>query len=266
MAFSSSNKRLALSLAVYAGWVAITLGVGRLLSDGKKHPLADSISHSPAWNIIAAAAFVVGMAWLFGWRDLRFVQPRPWKSLRVMWLPALYIIAFLSMSAYLGPVPVAVMGYVFVNTLFVGLSEEAMFRGVLFRALAARVRPWPAVILTCLLFGSVHVLNVFGTGEFWPAVIQAATAAMSGLAFVAIVLRTGSIWPAIIYHALWDFGTFMLSNHTMALDKPGAVGGYAFLIPALLVLPNFLFGLYLLRNLRNDTRLDVEGDVLRPQG
>ena len=190
---------------------------------------------------------------LFHWRDLKFVAPMPWSSLRLMWLPALYVVAFLGMSAALGPVPASVTGFLLLNTLVVGLSEETMFRGVLFQALRSRVSLWPAMIISSLLFGGVHVLNIFSTGEVLASCTQALTATMSGFAFVALLVRTGSIWPPIVYHALWDFGTFSLSSHTMKAAEPTAAAAY--FIPLLLVLPHFLYALYLLRNVRNSTRL-----------
>ena len=38
----------------------------------------------------------------------------------------------------------------------------------------------------------------------------------------------------------------------------GDPGGWAFLLPVALVLPNFLYAAYLLRNVRNDTRLSTD--------
>jgi hypothetical protein len=76
---------------------------------------------------------------------------------------------------------------------------------------------------------------------------------MSGLVFVALLIRTGSIWVPIVYHALWDFGTFTVSA---GVDKnggdPAIGGGLMYLVPLALVLPNFLYALYLLRKVRND--------------
>ena len=79
------------------------------------------------------------------------------------------------------------------STAFVGLSEETMFRGILFQALRTRVKLWPAMIFTSILFGSVHILNVLTTGEVLHALQQAFTATLSGFAFIAILVRTGSI-------------------------------------------------------------------------
>ncbi len=69
---------------------------------------------------------------------------------------------------------------ILLSTIFVGLSEETMFRGILFQALRTRVNLWPAMIWTSVLFGSVHILNALTTGELLNAMLQAFTATLSG--------------------------------------------------------------------------------------
>jgi membrane protease YdiL (CAAX protease family) len=78
------------------------------------------------------------------------------------------------------------------------------------------------------------------------ALLQSVPAGMSGLLFVAIVVRTGSIWPAIIYHALWDWGLFVLLAGSQAsgadadpaaLESMGPIKTYR---PFIMGLPNFI--------------------------
>lgn len=118
---------------------------------------------------------------------------------------------------------------------------------------------WTAIIITTVLFGAVHVLNGFTTGEWGTAVLQAVAAGMSGLIFIAIVIRTGSLWPAIIYHFLWDCMLFLLGTASAARPEAAADSGTeaalerggAVLFPLLIALPNFLCALVLLRNVRD---------------
>lgn len=256
------SARLPLSLAVYILWAAITILGGIGLSGGQQQSLTEGLSKGPLWNVVAAFLFLVAVIALTGWRDLKFVAPKPMSSLRIMWLPALYIIGFLGIAGVLGLPPLNLMLLILISTAFVGLSEETMFRGILFQALRTRVKLWPAMIWTSVLFGSVHILNALTTGEFLNALLQAFTATLSGFAFMAILVRTGSIWPPIIYHALWDFGTFSISASQISSESSSGDGaGWAFLLPVLLVLPNFLYGLYLLRNVRNDDVLSTDEPV-----
>jgi uncharacterized protein len=128
---------------------------------------------------------------------------------------------------------------------------------VLFSALLTRLRPFAAILITTLLFGLVHLLNARVLGNVEAAASQAVAAAMSGLLFIAIRVRIGSIIPAMVYHALWDFGTLMgLAMVTMALAAADASGSAVstaapppglLLAAIVLLLPNFLYALFLLR-------------------
>jgi membrane protease YdiL (CAAX protease family) len=163
-------------------------------------------------------------------------------------LPAVYLGAFAMGIATLGLPPTSVVIFVSINTMLVGFSEELMFRGILLQGLLSRLSIWPAIWVTSALFGAVHVLNVFITGELLASMIQAVAAFMSGMMFMAIRIRSGSLWPAIVYHALWDFCLVLLSQSPQVthLQEP-ALSGPAMLLPMLLVLPHFLYGLFLLR-------------------
>jgi membrane protease YdiL (CAAX protease family) len=138
--------------------------------------------------------------------------------------------------------PASVMIILAVNTFAVGFSEEMMFRGVLYRALARRLAFWPAIWITSILFGGIHLLNAFTTGDLTAATLQAITAFMSGVFFLTCVLRTGSILPSMLYHACWDF---LLTVSTAGAARTGAteadMSGLAYVLPPLLlILPNFL--------------------------
>lgn len=259
MNFAHGRARLPFSLLVYFLWAAITIFGGMWLSGGQKQSLIEGLTKGPLWNVIAAFLFLVAVILMSGWRDLKFGAPQP-GTLRLLWFPALYIIGFLSIAGLLGWPPLSLMLMILFSTLFVGLSEETMFRGMLFQALRTRVKLWPAMIWTSVLFGSVHILNALTTGEFLMALLQAFTATLSGVAFIAILVRTGSLWPPILYHALWDFGTFTISASQQATGEAATanVGGWSLLLPVALVLPNFLYGIFLLRNVRNEDVLTEE--------
>ncbi|WP_375796937.1 CPBP family glutamic-type intramembrane protease [Alloyangia mangrovi] len=75
---------------------------------------------------------------------------------------------------------------------------------------------------------------------------------------MAIFLRTGSLWVSVIYHALWDFAIFMIGlasqqamEQQQALEEAGK--GQQMLVPLLLILPNVLYGAWLLRKVRATT-------------
>jgi hypothetical protein len=252
-----SISRIALALLTFVIWAVITVWGARLLQGGEAG-LGDMISQGPAWQIILAAAFVLAVTLWKGWGNETGLRPiRHPGTLRLAWFPALYILAGLAAATALGLPPATVMLWVFINTLFVGFSEELMFRGVLLQAFRSRYSIWPAVIITSLMFGAVHSLNIFTTGEVAQSLIQSCAAALSGLIFMALRLRTGSIWPGMLLHGLWDFSTFTFGAAAggagdAATATPPGIG--AMLFPVLLVLPNAIYALYLLRNIGRDNR------------
>ena len=243
------SNRIYVSLIAFVIWMSITVLGGRFLGGGQTS-LSDSVSNSIAWNILAAALFLIGLIVALRWKDMRFNRPITGTP-KLLWLPVLYLAAFFLMTAAIGLPPVLSVLFVFFNTLVVGFSEETMFRGVLFRAFREKMSIWPSIIIVSVMFGSVHILNFFITGQLFPAVLQSIAAAMTGVAMMAMLIRTGSIIVPIIYHGLFDFGTFMMSNAGSATETAATVpDGLSLLtlLPIAFVLPNFLYGLYLLRN------------------
>jgi len=242
------NRRLLLALGAFVIWTALTVIGGRLRAGGEAE-LVEGMILGVNWVFPVAAAFLLAVVAWQRWDDLGLkTAPAP-GSLRLLWLPALYIAAFLVLGASLGLPPLAVIAFVLINTFFVGLSEELMFRGVLLQGLRHSMAIWPAILVTSLLFGAIHSLNVFTTGHLLPALMQSGAALLSGLLFIAIRLRTGSLWPAIVVHGLWDFGVFTMGAAGGAPPGPAtAPTSFQTFAPLLLVLPTALYALWLLRH------------------
>jgi hypothetical protein len=252
--------RIAIAFAVLVGWMLLT----SIDPFHSKPPsgFIGALTDAPVWGILLAVLFLVSVVALFRWRDLGLNRPVSWRSLRLLWLPAIYLLLFLAIDVAVGPPPLATIGFLLLNTVLAAISEELMFRGVLFSALRTRLRPWLAIVITTVLFGSVHLLNFSMIGDLRTTGTQAVAAAMSGTLFIAIRLRTGSLYPAIAFHALWDFGSLMAIAGVLSLAKAG--GGAAIgptgvgtpglttlLLPIALLLPNFLYALFLLRRRRD---------------
>lgn len=249
----TARTAIPITLVAFALWAAITVVGSRLMAGGTQE-LGDGLTQGIAWPILAAAAFILAVALWQGRPEetgLRAVQ-HP-GTLRLAWFPMLYILGALGVAVALGLPPASVMIWVLINTLLVGFSEELMFRGVMLRSFRTRFSIWPAVILTSLAFGAVHSLNIFTTGEVAQSLIQSCAAALSGLIFIALRLRTGSIWPPMLLHGLWDFATFTLGGAAQG-GPPDATPPSTMMMffPVLLVLPNAIYALYLMRNIARD--------------
>ncbi len=72
------------------------------------------------------------------------------------------------------------------------LFEEVIFRGLLFGSLRGRLGPWPAAVLSALLFGLAHGYGATGFASVF----------VSGVLWAWAYERTGSLLPAIAAHAL----------------------------------------------------------------
>lgn len=244
------NKRLVISLIAFVGWLLITVVSGQIRSGGEGQ-LSDAVSRGLGWPFLLAALFLLVLVVRQQWRDVGLNKLASGRSLLLTWLPLLYIVVGLGLAVALGMPPADVLLWVLLNTFLVGLSEELMFRGVLLQAFRHTVSIWPAVWLTTLAFGAIHTLNVFLTGDLRTASIQSAAAALSGLLFIALRLRTGSLWPCIVVHGLWDFATFTIAvsrggGSQVSSGDPTTMMTF---MPILLVLPNGLYGLWLMRHI-----------------
>jgi len=252
--------RLPIAVAALVAWMLIT--TLNPLNGPASGGLVGAIANGPQWGIGFAVLFLLALTASCRWGDLGFNAPTSARSLRLLWLPSIYLVIFGVTAAVLGPPPLPMVGFMALNVTLGAFSEETMFRGVLFGALRTRLRPWSAVLIASVLFGLAHLVNAAVFGSFKIAAAQAVAATMSGLVFIAIRLRTGSLVPAIVYHGLWDFASLMAVAGAMSHAATATATGAAenampgadttlpmLLAPVLLLLPNFLYALFLLRHL-----------------
>lgn len=94
-----------------------------------------------------------------------------------------------------------------------GIAEEVAFRGL---SGSNMMRVWRdekkiplAVVLTSLVFGGVHLLNVFVGASQAITFTQGVYAVGLGILFAAVYFRTGTLWPSIITHSLIDASAFL---------------------------------------------------------
>lgn len=73
------------------------------------------------------------------------------------------------------------------------LAEELMFRGLLLRALLARLGRWPAVLASSLVFGLVH----FQSNQL-PGLV------MFGVVSAVLAVRTGRLGPSVAAHVAFN--------------------------------------------------------------
>ena len=98
----------------------------------------------------------------------------------------------------------------FIAMILTGFVEEMLFRGFLFQAIAKDDMK-NAVIVTSILFGLGHIINLFnGNSEHVISTLcQLCYAAAAGFLLVSVLLASKSLYPCMITHALLNaLGTF----------------------------------------------------------
>jgi len=84
--------------------------------------------------------------------------------------------------------------------VLVGVFEETLFRGILFRFLEEGFGSWISLAVTASFFGISHLSNPHAT--VWSAI---AIALEAGVLFGAVYMATRSLWVAMGLHTAWNF-------------------------------------------------------------
>ncbi|MBN2629896.1 MAG: CPBP family intramembrane metalloprotease [Rhodobacteraceae bacterium] len=244
------------ALGVYLVWQAINSGIQIVGMGSEEIDLLDLVKHGLSPSLAAASLFLLVVVVALRWgREVGLAQGPQRGTPKVIW-PWLLFLALFALSALnAGLPPASVTLFIFANTMLVGWSEEVMFRGIWLRGLFNSFGIWVAILGSSLIFGVIHVLNVFLTGDLRGAFLQAGAAFLSGVFLAAIRLRTGSLWTGIVLHGLWDAGTFLVAagatatHEATAAAAPTALGDYGSIVMSL---PLFLLGLFFLRHAGRD--------------
>lgn len=179
-----------LALAALAALGLLALGKGRVLTD-RGRGFGEGM---------AAGGFLLGLSCLALMGSLALWDREPMSSLAAVRF-VLYMFA-------------------------IGLAEELTFRGLIQNVLAdafgrdSRRGVWRTVIASGLVFGLVHLANVFSGVTAMGAAMQALGAAAVGMYLGAVYVRCGTIWPLVVLHGINDLVGMIAAE---AMGDGGAV-------------------------------------------
>ncbi len=91
-----------------------------------------------------------------------------------------------------------------------GICEEILYRGVIFAVLTPAIGTWPAVVVSCVIFGLAHIYQ--GPLGFLKT-------AMIGGAFALLTVFSGSLYIAIIVHIVMDMTIGRIMTAAVALPE-----------------------------------------------
>lgn len=195
----------------------------------------------------------------FNWLDTAgFTPVRKWKSLWLGWPLLLFaVINFEAGMVIDTSKPLLILLHL-LTALSTGWVEEVLCRGMVVTALLqkwGRTRKgiYLSVLLSSLLFGAVHLANLFaGRKPLLNNLTQVVFAFFFGVIFAACLLRNRTIWPVILLHAAVDWaGTIheVAVGGGLRLTTPAITPENA-LVSILITLPLFLYGLFILRKVQ----------------
>lgn len=117
-------------------------------------------------------------------------------------------------------------------SLLTGFFEEGIFRGVLFALIADRCEKnkkglLQTFIFSSLLFGGIHLLNVFAGGGLGSTVLQACYSVLTGGMFAFVLIKTKNIFFCAFTHGLYNFCGTLFSETGLGMgvvfDLPTAL-------------------------------------------
>ncbi len=214
-------------LLIVAYLAAIQL-IPRLTAPGGEYasyPTTESILGG-LWVTVGIGSLIglVAVAVLGWWRPV-FMEVR--RLPRWTWLfPAVMLAAIVAGISY-GNLVDKGLTYtlmLLVGCLFIGVSEELMFRGIGVTAFRqAGFTEGKVALWTCVLFGLAHSTNIFSEGI--SALVQVLITAVAGFFFYVIRRVSGLLIVSMVVHGLWDFGLV-----TNTVSTPPTLGVVAFIL------------------------------------
>jgi membrane protease YdiL (CAAX protease family) len=164
------------------------------------------------------------------WRDNGFaggLQLRWWRALWPVWLVAIPILALCA-----GQRTATEHLLTLALCVFVGFTEEAIFRGIMLRNLMPGGTR-SAIVWQAVWFGALHLSGALSGYDMRMVLLVVAQAFAIGLVFAWVRLASASIWPAMIAHSFFDYSLLIASGslaHAMRYSTQNAVVSALFTI------------------------------------
>lgn len=131
-----------------------------------------------------------------------------------------------------------------IGMLCVGVIEEIIFRGFLFRALAHKSEMRAAVI-SSLVFGALHLYNLLNGGQPMAVFAQICFASSLGFLFAVIFSSSQSLAPCVIAHA---------AINVLSVFAKQTTPGYDMALAAVLTGVSLLYAFRLLNGAREEKK------------
>jgi len=237
----------------------IIIGIGMYISfhiNGVFYGTAEMVNTLWYIEIVLTILTIFITVKYFSWKEVGFVKL---QTKQMLWfVPSIIVLGYMCFLAFslsiengLSTEQIKLISLVGITTLFVGFSEELMFRGIVLHAFLKTHNKTVAVIISSISFSLLHSVNMFGGLDVYQMMMQLVLTLLFGLFFALILLRIKSIIPLMIFHWLWDFSIIGGS----VISPANEVANFAsvnFIIEIVLVIALFI---YLQVVKKNDNRV-----------
>lgn len=116
------------------------------------------------------------------------------------------------------------MGFILLfllSCISIGFFEEVIFRGVLLPVLLQRFEQsqqgiFYAIVLSSMVFGIIHFVNLFAGASVVQTVLQVGYSFLMGMLFAVVFLKTHNLWYSVMLHTIYNIaGLFFMSVGTV---------------------------------------------------
>ncbi len=153
-------------------------------------------------QICFATTAVALVFWSGDAKGIGFTKPVSKKEW-LLWVPPLMIPLYIAISFGYNVNEFSTALILLISALCVAVNEEVIFRGAFVKGFL-RFGSNVTIFVPAILFGLIHIGNVFGGGDMTFAIFQIMWAIAGGIALTALRLRNGSLYPVITFHFILD--------------------------------------------------------------
>lgn len=207
---------IAYCLVLYCVWAVVELWLSPRVGLVNSEWFKESVIKTLVWTVPAVYLMVRYQKILAITLREMFAEKVRWRT----YLPwFMFFTAYIGMGAFFARGTIALSPsfepHQLIIVLFVGLSEEIVFRGWLLN-LTIRVwgerRKWLAIAVNAVLFLLIHFPVWMRTGQFFDMFTSLNFVAILGLSIIFSItfLKSRSIWVPIALHMYWNLLVFLL--------------------------------------------------------
>lgn len=247
-------------LLVVVGYLVVVF-LGWAVSGIDYDEIGDSVENvrsNVTVSVGLGAVFLVLVVSLLGWWRPAMREPRRAGHAWMWMVPGLLALGALGNLATtkwdrvddLGPY----LLFLGLGCVFVGFSEEMLTRGQLIVAARGSLHEVGVWLVSSIVFGLIHVPNVFFGQSLAKTVQQVVFAFVIGTSYYVTRRISGMLAVTMVLHALWDFSSFIQSESRDGLEASIPFGAFPMYIAA-------IAGLVAVWRI-----LRADGDVVEPGG